>query len=118
MSKRSLNLWLLSPAVLGASLLASLPAVAEISATETGETELTTNNAITIASIEDVTADLPQQLAQVPVNPHAGGAFSQANSVVGKAYQEIPLADLDAPNANGNTLNQLNQYGREGQSRC
>ncbi|AMW27650.1 iron uptake porin [Arthrospira platensis] len=117
MSKRSLNLWLLSPAVLGASLLASLPAVAEISATETGETELTTNNAITIASIEDVTADLPQQLAQVPVNPHAGGAFSQANSVVGKAYQEIPLADLDAPNANGNTLNQLNQYGREGQSR-
>jgi BMFP domain-containing protein YqiC len=116
-SKRSLNLWLLSPAVLGASLLASLPAVAEISATETGETELTTNNAITIASIEDVTADLPQQLAQVPVNPHAGGAFSQANSVVGKAYQEIPLADLDAPNANGNTLNQLNQYGREGQSR-
>nr|WP_286167485.1 iron uptake porin [Arthrospira platensis] len=108
---------MLSPAVLGASLLASLPAVAEISATETGETELTTNNAITIASIEDVTADLPQQLAQVPVNPHAGGAFSQANSVVGKAYQEIPLADLDAPNANGNTLNQLNQYGREGQSR-
>ncbi|BAI89281.1 hypothetical protein NIES39_C04150 [Arthrospira platensis NIES-39] len=102
---------------MGASLLASLPAVAEISATETGETELTTNNAITIASIEDVTADLPQQLAQVPVNPHAGGAFSQANSVVGKAYQEIPLADLDAPNANGNTLNQLNQYGREGQSR-
>ncbi|MBS0015609.1 MAG: carbohydrate porin [Arthrospira sp. SH-MAG29] len=117
MSKRSLNLWLLSPAVLGASLLASLPAVAEISATETGETELTTNNAITIASIEDVTADLPQQLAQIPVNPHAGGAFSQGNSVADKAYQEIPLADLDAPNANGNTLNQLNQYGREGQSR-
>lgn len=116
MSKRSLNLWLLSPAVLGASLLASLPAVAEISATETGETELTTNNAMTIASIEDVTADLPQQLAQVPVNPHAGGAFSQGNSVADRTT-EIPLADLDAPSSNGNTLNQLNQYGREGQSR-
>lgn len=116
MSKRSLNLWLLSPAVLGASLLASLPAVAEISAPETGETELTTNNAMTIASIEDVTADLPQQLAQVPVNPHAGGAFSQGNSVADRTT-EIPLADLDAPSSNGNTLNQLNQYGREGQSR-
>ncbi|TVU52725.1 MAG: hypothetical protein EA414_15920 [Arthrospira sp. PLM2.Bin9] len=116
MSKRSLNLWLLSPAVLGASLLASLPAVAEISATETGETELTTNNAITIASIEDVTADLPQQLAQVPVNPHAGGAFSQGNSVADRTT-EIPLADLDAPREDANTLNQLNQYGREGQSR-
>ncbi|MDY7051288.1 iron uptake porin [Limnospira fusiformis] len=116
MSKRSLNLWLLSPAVLGASLLASLPAVAEISATETGETELTTNNAITIASIEDVTAELPQQLAQVPVNPHAGGVFSQGNSVADRGT-EIPLADLDAPSSDGNTLNQLNQYGREGQSR-
>jgi len=114
-SKRSFNAWLLSPAVLGASLLASSPALAELSASETGEAELTANTATTITSREGA-VELPQEFAQVPVNPHAGGVGVQGNPGAGST-SEVPAADLGAPGADGPALDQLNQYGREGRGR-
>ncbi len=87
--------WLLSPVILGASLIASSAAIAE-----------------------EVN---PEQLAQVPVNPN-GGTVNQPVSQNLGGSTPIPVADLDTPlNASGaaetNTLNQLNQYSREGRGK-
>lgn len=138
MSKILLKAWLLSPAVLGASFLAPTTAFAELPVTEAGptaiaaateasaladtpldaiQTELKISEQVSVSPLDTLTLTPPQQLAQVPVNPHAGAGNSRG--IETPANTEIPLADLDAaPQSdafnNAEVMQQLNQYGREG----
>lgn len=138
MSKILLKAWLLSPAVLGASLLAPMTALAELPVTEAGptaiaaatevsaaaeiplepiQTELKISEQVSVNPLDILTLTPPQQLAQVPVNPHAGAGNSRG--IETPANSEIPLADLDAaPQGdavnNAEVMQQLNEYGREG----
>lgn len=137
-SKILLKAWLLSPAVLGASLLAPMTAFAELPVTEVGptaiaaateasataetplepiQTELKISEQVSVNPLDTLTLTPPQQLAQVPVNPHAGAGNSRG--IETPANSEIPLADLDAaPQGdaanNAEVMQQLNEYGREG----
>ncbi|CAD5942114.1 iron uptake porin [Planktothrix agardhii] len=138
MSKILLKAWLLSPAVLGASLLAPMTALAELPVTEAGptaiaaatevsaaaeiplepiQTELKISEQVSVHPLDTLTLTPPQQLAQVPVNPHAG--VGPSRGIETPANSEIPLADLDAaPQGdaanNAEVMQQLNEYGREG----
>lgn len=138
MSKILLKAWLLSPAVLGASLLAPMTALAELPVTKAGptaiaaatevsapaetplepiQTELKISEQVSVNPLDILTLTPPQQLAQVPVNPHAGAGNSRG--IETPANSEIPLADLDAaPQGdavnNAEVMQQLNEYGREG----
>ncbi|WP_026793657.1 MULTISPECIES: iron uptake porin [Planktothrix] len=138
MSKILLKAWLLSPAVLGASLLAPMTALAELPVTEAGptaiaaatevsaaaeiplepiQTELKISEQVSVNPLDTLTLTPPQQLAQVPVNPHAG--VWPSRGIETPANSEIPLADLDAaPQSdaanNAEVMQQLNEYGREG----
>ncbi len=86
--------WLFSPIILGASLIASSAAIAEV-----------------------VT---PKTLAQVQVNPSAGTIEQPGNQNIGDSSQ-IPVTDLDATNLSNSveidSFNQLNQYSREGRGK-
>ncbi len=142
MSKILLKAWLLSPAVLGASLVAPTAAFAELpvteaqptaiaAATQTPETpetteiaqeptqpELSINEKVTVTPLDTLTLSQPQQLSQVPVNPHAAGV-EPSRGIETRANTEIPVADLDAApqpetSTNAEVIQQLNQYGREG----
>ncbi|CAD5917645.1 putative protein alr4550 [Planktothrix tepida] len=138
MSKILLKAWLLSPAVLGASLIAPTAAFAELPVTEAQpsaiaaateapvsaeialeptQTELKISEQVFVTPLDTLTLTPPQQLAQVPVNPHAG--VGPSRGIETPANAEIPMADLDAaPQAdtvtNAEVLKQLNEYGREG----
>ncbi|MBD2483093.1 iron uptake porin [Planktothrix sp. FACHB-1365] len=138
MSKILLKAWLLSPAVLGASLVAPTAAFAELPVTEAQpsaiaaateapvsaetaleptQTELKISEQVSVTPLDTLTLTPPQQLAQVPVNPHAG--VGPSRGIETPANAEIPMADLDAaPQAdtvtNAEVMQQLNQYGREG----
>ncbi len=141
MSKILLKAWLLSPAVLGASLVAPIAAFAELPVTEAQpiaiaaapeasasaeipqeptQTELKISEQVSVTPLDTLTLTPPQQLAQVPVNPHAGvGPSRGIETPANPANSEIPLADLDAaPQAdavsNAEVMQQLNEYGREG----
>lgn len=139
MSKILLKAWLLSPAVLGASLMAPTTAFAELPVTEAQptaiaaateasaltetaleptQTELKISEQVSVTPLNTLTLTPPQELAQVPVNPHAG--VGPSRGIETPANTDIPLADLDAaPQAdtvnNAEVMQQLNQYGREGQ---
>jgi BMFP domain-containing protein YqiC len=86
--------WLFSPVILGASLIASSAAIAEV---------------IT-----------PETLAQVQVNPSAGTVAQPATPNLGDSTQ-MPVSDLDATNSPNlgetDNLDQLNQYTREGRGK-
>lgn len=138
MSKILLKAWLLSPAVLGASLMAPTTAFAELPVTEAQptaiaaateasaltetaleptQTELKISEQVSVTPLNTLTLTPPQELAQVPVNPHAG--VGPSRGIETPANTEIPLADLDAaPQAdtvnNAEVMQQLNEYGREG----
>ncbi len=139
MSKILLKAWLLSPAVLGASLMAPTTAFAELPVTEAQptaiaaateasaltetaleptQTELKISEQVSVTPLNTLTLTPPQELAQVPVNPHAG--VGPSRGIETPANTDIPMADLDAaPQAdtvnNAEVMQQLNQYGREGQ---
>lgn len=140
MSKILLKAWLLSPAVLGASLVAPTAAFAELPVTEAQPTaiaaaiqtpesaeteiaqeptqpELSISEKVSVTPLDTLTLSQPQQLSQVPVNPHAG--VGPSRGIETRVNAEIPVADLDtAPQpeaaSNAEVMQQLNQYGREG----
>ncbi len=118
MSERSIKAWLLSPAILSASLIASTAAIAEVSVTPETESQV-----LEIATDINLTTPLPgltglessEPLAQVPVNPHSGGVGGQGN------LSQVQVSDFDSGNNLDNSMNsevtdQLNQYFREGRS--
>lgn len=140
MSKILLKAWLLSPAVLGASLVAPMAAFAELPVAEAQPTaiaatietpdsveteiaqeptqpELSVSEKVSVTPLDTLILSQPQQLSQVPVNPHAG--VGPSRGIETRVNAEIPLADLDtAPQpeaaSNAEVIQQLNQYGREG----
>jgi hypothetical protein len=87
-------------------------------ALEPTQTELKISEQVSVTPLNTLTLTPPQELAQVPVNPHAG--VGPSRGIETPANTDIPLADLDAaPQAdtvnNAEVMQQLNQYGREGQ---
>ncbi|MEA5539142.1 iron uptake porin [Limnoraphis robusta Tam1] len=103
MSQRTLKAWLLSPAILGASLIASSAAIAEVNIESSPQVETQVNNP-TYQS---------EPLAQVPVNPHSGQIGPQSN------FSQVQVSDLDSGENTDNSVNpqtsdQLNQYFQEG----
>ncbi|WP_413160649.1 iron uptake porin [Capilliphycus salinus ALCB114379] len=114
MSERSLKAWLLSPAILGASLLASSPVLAGVSVTPETESktwEIATEEASQLpTSYPELTGSQPEPsepLAQVPVNPHSGGIGPQ------QQMGQVPVSELDEP-VNVDSSQQLNEYFQEG----
>ena len=103
MSERTLKAWLLSPAILGASLIASSAAIAEVNIESSPQVETQVNNP----------AYQSEPLAQVPVNPHSGQIGPQSN------FSQVQVSDLDSGENTDNSVNpqtsdQLNQYFQEG----
>ena len=104
MSQKTLKAWLLSPALLGASLILSSTAVAEVSTSslQQGETQVKAGG------------NHPSELlAQVPVNPHSGQVGPQSG------FSPVQVSDFDSGETPDNsvspeTSDQLNQYFREG----
>lgn len=87
-------------------------------ALEPTQTELKISEQVSVTPLNTLTLTPPQELAQVPVNPHAG--VGPSRGIETPANTDIPMADLDAaPQAdtvnNAEVMQQLNQYGREGQ---
>ncbi|EAW39213.1 iron uptake porin [Lyngbya sp. PCC 8106] len=104
MSQQTLKAWLLSPALLGASLILSSTAVAEVSASsiQPGETQVKARG-----------NHQSELLAQVPVNPHSGQVGPQSG------LSPVQVSDFDSGETPDNsvspeTSDQLNQYFREG----
>ncbi len=104
MSQQTLKAWLLSPALLGASLILSSTAVAEVSASsiQPGETQVKARG-----------NNPSELLAQVPVNPHSGQVGPQSG------LSPVQVSDFDSGETPDNsvspeTSDQLNQYFREG----
>ncbi|MDY7020011.1 MAG: iron uptake porin [Cyanobacteriota bacterium] len=110
MLERSRKAWLLSPAVLGASLIASSPVFAEASTelkSEQSGKVATEVSQFLISNTQQTELQLSGQLAQVPVNPHNGGVGTQQNSA------QVPVSELDTTNTNTDSSQQLNEYFRE-----
>ncbi len=124
MSQRPLKAWLLSPAILGASLIASSAAVAEASLNtevESASVEITSVSPV-LSEIDPelLMGNQPQQLAQVPVNPHSGRIGPQGTNGTARTAQ-VPVSQLETSVDSGNSggvdsQNQLNQYFQEGRS--
>ena len=124
MSQRPLKAWLLSPAILGASLIASSAALAEASLNtevESASIEVT-SEAPVFSEIDPelVLTNQPQQLVQVPVNPHSGQIGPQGTGGTGRTAQ-VPVSELETSVDGGNSggvdsQTQLNQYFQEGRS--
>ncbi|KKD38671.1 iron uptake porin [Limnoraphis robusta] len=119
MSDRSIKAWLLSPAILSASLIASSAAIAEVSVTSETESkiwEIATEATPLTTTYPELTVSEPlEQLAQVPVNPHSAGVGAPQN------LSQVQVSDLDsgmngADPVNVNSSQQLNEYFREGRN--
>ncbi|MGL5082063.1 MAG: iron uptake porin, partial [Microcoleaceae cyanobacterium] len=122
MSQRFSKAWLLSPAVLGASLILSSAALAEnVSGIESEGTVENTIVESALVESQVPTVTFSEPLVQVPVNPQGGSLGPQQVDQIQVAPQPS-VADIQAPlestsSVNEGTEGQFNDYIREGRGR-